>query len=366
MILSKKSLIKKKTLNFLSCARWVFKTTWKISPAIFLGILFLKLLSGAVPAAAAWVGRCLINEIVDASKAGTNDFSLVLPWLLYAFSLAVVAEVTNVGFKILKRRLSDLITLKINFDMIEHSAKLDVSQHEDPDFQDIAGRAKQNSASHFTSFFMQVVQLSSDNLKIIGLISILYIIDPVIVFVSVPVILPYLIFRWSQSKRNYQKEYLRSKKRRWASYFTAITTDLRTLPEIKILNLAPFLLKQYRDLIIQFFQQDRNIYMRGFIGGFFFSLIFLVAFYILFSRIVLGVLSGSLTVGDVALFAGATKQMQNLLTSLADQVNSTIEETLYLDNLKIFFNIQPKIRNIAGKSLVSCKGKVEIKNLIFY
>ncbi len=356
---------KDKAINFLINSRWVLKVSWDTSPGLLLGVVFCKVLNSGMPAALAWVGRCLINAVVDASKGGIISLDPILPWIIYSFCLVLAGESIGIISQFFERRLDEKLHLKIDLDQLEHAAKLDVSWFEDPYFQDVAERAQRNASAHFTGFLQKTINLAANILKCIGLVLILFAIDPIIVLVSVPIVFPFMLFKWHQSKARFNKEYSRATKRRWRSYFVSMLTSQHSVAEIKLLALAPLLINRFRVLAIEFLKEDRKIYTRGFIGNFVFSVIFAVIFYILFGRIAQGVLSGSLTVGDVVLFAGAIGALRGLLNSIAAQASGAVEDTLYVDNLAKFLSVEPVIQKTSGKTFTSSQGEIEIRNLSF-
>jgi len=357
--------IKDKAQDLLANALWVLKISWKASPSMFVGVAICRIISSAMPAALAWIGRCLINAIVDTTKAGFTDMKPILPWLILSFSIVALSAVLDFINQFLRRRLNNVLTLKIDLDTIEHMARLDLSWLEDPDFQDVAQRAKQNSAGHFTGFLTKIFNLITNALKIIGLIVILFAIDPLVVLVMVPIVFPYMLFKWSQSKARFSKEFHRANRRRWASYFATTLTYRQWVPEVKLFKLAPMLIRRYRELVIQFIREDWKILKRGYWGNFIFAILFSIAFYLLFYRVSWRVLAGALTVGDVAIFAGATKTLRDMLTSLAGQVSSAVESTLYIDNLAELLRVEPRITVGPGETFTRCEGNIEFRNVSF-
>jgi len=357
--------IKNKAQNLFGCMKRVLKITWETCPVILSSLFLCNLANSIIPAGIAWVGRCLINAIVDAAKSDAKDFDIIIKWLIIGFTLALLMEFFNFISQFLKRQMQEKITLKIDIDRLNHSSSLDISYFEDPKFQDIAERANQRTATHFFGFIDKMMGLFSNNTKILGLITILLLIDPIIVVVAIPFLLPFILFRWSQSRKSYNKEYDRATKRRWSAYFVSMLTSPRFIPEVKILKLGPLLIRKYKAFAIEFLKEDRLIYIRGIIGTFVFGIIFAFIYYTLFGRIAWRVISGGLTVGDVALFAGATKQLFDIISSLATQVSETLEETLYIDNLIQFLNVKPRIKEGAGKTINNCRGEIEIRNMSF-
>jgi len=64
----------------------------------------------------------------------------------------------------------------------------------------------------------------------------------------------------------------------------------------------------------EFRDRDRRLYLRNFRGSALFALATVTAFFMVFFRVIANVLNGSLTVGDVALFGGATARLRFSLT----------------------------------------------------
>jgi len=328
-------------------------------------MIVCKLISSVFPAAIAWIGRGLINAVVEASKDSGAGLSTIWYWIILSLAVVLLREVIGAGLKFMQRRLNDALHLKIDLDILRHASELDVSWFEDPHFQDVIDRARQNTSAHCSSFLNKMLALGTNILKIVGLVSILIVIDPIIVAVTIPIVLPFMLFKWHQSQARFNKEYSRATKRRWKRYFGSLLTGRQSVAEIKLLKLAPFLIDRYRTLAIEFVTENQRIFTRALIGNFVFSVIFAVTFYLLFGRIAARVLGGDLTVGDVAMFAGAAGALRGLLTSLADQVSGAAEDALFINNLKTFFKIKPRIETASGKSIDGGRGEIAVENVSF-
>lgn len=357
--------LKDKISLFANNAIWVMKVAWGISPLIVSGVIILELIISAVPASLAWSGRCLINAV--AAEIGKADYKFynVMFWLSICLSLALSNEIFSVLSKFFHRWLNEKLSLKIELDLLNHSAALDVASLEDPDFQDVAMRAKQNSSGYVTGFLNNVITLCSTLCKIIGLVFILFWIDPIVVMVITPLVIPFMLFKWSQSKARFNKEYTRATKRRWTNYYSNLLTNRLMVLEVKLLDMAPELIKKFSELKSEFIREDRKIYKREFVGTFLFSSLFAILFYILFARISLNVMENRLTIGDIAIFAGSTRELFNLLSSVATIISGIMEGMLYVENLITFFNRNPEIKNISGVPLTQAKGDIIFNNVWF-
>lgn len=346
-------------------AGWVLRTTWKTSPSLLTGLIVCKLLAAGFPAALAWLGRLIINAVVDALRQGQQSLQPVLPLLGITLAAMIVNEVINLIAQLLNRRLGEVSTLKVELDILNHVSNLDVSWFEDSHFQDLLDRARQNAPSRFASFLNKILNLFANSFKIVGLIGILFIIDPLIVVLTMPLLIPYVVFKLQQSKARFRKEYDRTSKRRWSRYLVSLLTGQGSVYEVKLFSIAPLLVDRYRRLAVEFVDEDRQIYTRGLVGGFIFSAVFALLFYGLYARISWQVLHGRLTVGDIAMFAGAIRAMNDLLDRIAEQLTGAVEDILYIDTLKELFEAQPRIGQKSGKSISEITRGIEFRGVCF-
>jgi ATP-binding cassette subfamily B protein len=117
-------------------------------------------------------------------------------------------------------------------------------------------------------------------------------------------------------------------------------------------------LRQFRD-------RDRKLYLRNFYGSSLFALVTTITFFVVFFRVILKVTNGILTVGDVAVFGGATARLRFSLEGTIRSLSSALEQTLYISNLIEFFNEKPQM--ISGSSLPRSPGQaaIRIENVSF-
>ena len=349
----------------MSSTSWALGLIWSTNAFLALGLVTSSLVRGIVPAGVAIVGRALINAFVDHSGRGGEALEALLPWLGFGFGLAFFEAISPLTEKFFTQRLHDDVNLKITGDILDHAARLDVAFFEDPRRREMIERAQQNPADHFINFVRETQAALTNFLQTISLVAILVLIEPWVLLVLAPSALPYLFFQWRLSRRYYLEEYHRTPKRRWTHYFVSLLTDRHSLTEIKLVGLAPFLIRQFRLLITQFRDQDRSLHRRSLAGSSIFAAVTTVAFYVIFVRVVLKALAGVLTVGDIAIFGGATSRVRFTLEKVIQSISSAMEQTLYISNLIDFLNVKPRIRS--GSNLVRSTGRGEIEfNDVFF
>jgi ATP-binding cassette, subfamily B, bacterial len=163
---------------------------------------------------------------------------------------------------------------------------------------------------------------------------------------------------------SYQIEYERTSKRRWTNYFVKLLTDEQWVPEVKLLHISSLLTDRFHALMTKFREEDRTIYWRTFIGNTFFVVLATIGFYALFVRIAQRVLSGILTVGDVAIYSATTVKLRSNLQGIVLSIRDVREQMLYLNDLQAFLAVKPRVQ-ASGKPVADDNGIIEFQNVSF-
>ena len=349
----------------LKQARWAWKYASAASSRLFLGLVLGTVIASLLPAGLAWAGRGLINAVTQIVTQQLKGIEAAIPWIFLAFGLAASQEIVGALTAYLRTRFDHKLQLKVNTDLLSHAAELDISWFEDPGFQDIAERAQQDTSSHFSGFIDKTLNLTTDVLQVLSLAAILIAVDRMAVVIMLSLILPYGLYRWYFARDRFNKEHARATKRRWSRYFVSLLTGRDTVGEIKISNLAPRLIEQYQRLASGFLAEDRKLYGRDILATALFAVVYLTIFYALFARLVGQVVAGSLTVGDVALFAAAISRIRRVLDSIARSAGGTLEETLYVTNFADLLRVRPRLRDTGRNRAVADRIQIEIHNVSF-
>jgi ATP-binding cassette subfamily B protein len=272
--------------------------------------------------------------------------------------------VAPLAARLCTERLHDDVNLKINSDILRHSEKLELGFFEDPQKRDLIDRAQQNPAEPFMRFILEAQMGATSLLQSILLTAILAAIEPLVLLAMAPFALPYFLFHWRLSKRRYEEEYRRTPQRRWTIYFVSLLTGRHSQAEVRLLNLSPFLQQKFRELMIRFRDRDKKFYQRSFGGSSLFALITTIVFYMIFFRVIVNVINGVLTVGDVAVFGAATARLRFSLELAMRSISAALEQTLYISNLIEFFTQRP---NISGSAVLpsGSRGEIRMRNVSF-
>jgi ATP-binding cassette subfamily B protein len=347
-------------------ARWALNFTWTTNRVLTAALVLIYLAQSILPAAQALATRGVIDAAVRQLRTGKIALGSMGPWLIFAFIATLADGLLRLVQDYNSRRLEDDLNLELNSMILRHAGELDVSFFEDPASQDILFRARQNSAGNLSRFVGLTLSVISNLIQILSLLAIVVAIEPLILIVIVVAAVPYMRFQWNLTRNRYELERSRATKRRWTGYFVSSLTDGNSVPEAKILNLAPMMTAKFRALMSEFRDQDHRLLLRSSRGASMFSIFATTAIYVLFARVALRLLKGTSTMGDLAIFGAAAARLRATVEGEINSVASLQEGMLNISDLREFLASKPRITSSPGAvSRPSYRGAIEFDGVSF-
>lgn len=349
----------------LSNARWAFRICWQTDRRLLLILLFLEILLGFVPAVLAATIRGLVNVMADLLAHESSNRGLIVAWLAVGLAVTLIDVVGNFANNYFMFRLKDELNLRITRDILEHANRLDMAHFEDPAFQDVLARVQNDMAGRFAQFVGRLLTVLGKLIEMITLTLILITIEPLITLVLVGIAIPYLLLQWRLAKSRFQQEFFRITKMRWTSYLVERVTRQEWVAEIKMLNLGPLFVTRFNELMREFRDQNKTIHGRIFVGSSIFAGLSSLLFFLTFGLVSLRVLNGELSLGDLAIYGGATARLRHSLEQAIVSLTAALEQTLYIANLREYLAIEPQLTRQGTLTPAIKKGFISVKNISF-
>ncbi|MCA9662989.1 MAG: ABC transporter ATP-binding protein, partial [Myxococcales bacterium] len=108
---------------------------WTTSRKLTILLALLTLVAGVIPAFTAYVGRWIVDAVVDAA-ASTHDPWQALRWVIIEAGLVVVLVGVQRGISICQSLLRALLGNRVNVMILEKALTLDLIHFEDSEFYD--------------------------------------------------------------------------------------------------------------------------------------------------------------------------------------------------------------------------------------
>ncbi|MGH7709941.1 MAG: ABC transporter ATP-binding protein, partial [Gemmatimonadaceae bacterium] len=144
-----------------------------------------------------------------------------------------------------------------------------------------------------------------------------------------------LMFRWTQQRR--QLDYLRY-----------VGASDETAKEVQLFGLAPWLTERFRRLSESWHAENRALAVRKALVSSGLSLVSTVGYYAAYIIIIARTVSGAITLGSLTFLAMSFARGRDIIQGLLGTLSSIYDESLYLRDLFVFFEMQPTIATMAG------------------
>ena len=351
--------------RMLDVARWSWRYVRQTSPRRLTAVIGLTLVRGGLPAIAILIMRELVNTVAAGIQGEPSATERALLLLAAGLLIAVASGVIGQANRYASRLLQDEVNMQVTLDILEHARLLDIQAFEDPELQDVMERAQQNTGQHVTQFVMRLLAASQKLAESIGLFVILVAIEPWVLAITLPILLPFSFLEWRLARDDFLQEHSRATKRRWTRYFVSLLTNRRMVPEVRLLDLGAMLIERYRLIFEQFLAEDRRLYRRGLLQAIGFALSGSLAFYVVFGRVVLRAIAGGLSLGDVAAFGGGVSRLRGDLEGVVSELTGAMTQTLFVSNLATFLALEPDLQDHGRPLTEPVRGELELRHVSF-
>jgi ATP-binding cassette subfamily B protein len=300
---------------------------WRSSPGKSSALAFLTVLSALLPLAVAYVGKAIVDAVVD------HAYEATIRWVLVELGLVVAQALVQRALTLLRGLLGARLAIDINVMILDKALTLDLRHFEDPEFYDQLTRARREASSRPLSVITQSFQLLQNALTLIGYVALLLSFSRWAVLGLVAAAIPATIAEMRFSSAAFRLKNWRSPDTRRLNYLEYVLANDAHAKEVKIFGLGPLLLSRYRELSNTFYREDSSLARRRATWAYLLSLIGTGAFYACYVAVAAATVKGQLTLGDMTLYVVAFRQGQQAFQSSLAAIGNMYEDNLYMSNL---------------------------------
>lgn len=346
-------------------ARWAIARARRRHHRLFVTHVAVMLAQSVIPAGIALAIQHLVDSITRVATHPELGTGLVFLWVAVAFAVSLAEVLAGAGSRYLDQRWVDETNLDVTNEVLGHAATLELQYFEDPAFQDTMSRLQSGVARNFSAFVSRIFGLANHVLQMLTLLAILTVIEPLVLMALVVVALPYLGFQWRLVRSRYGEEIRRTRRVRWTNYFVHQLTSHEAVPETKLLGLAPLFLGKFRTLMGGLRDENRAFQARVLRIGSLFAGLTTLAFFGTFLRVAFRATTGQVTLGQVAIYGGATARLRSALEQTIDALTATFEHGMHVGALREFLALRPRPEPTDGPDLAGARGLVEVRDVTF-
>jgi ATP-binding cassette subfamily B protein len=335
----------------------LLRMVWETEPRYVVGILLLRIVRAIVPLAVLWVGKLIVDEVVQAvTVVGAGG---PIPWVRLAELLALELGIALVGeglsrvSALLESLLGDLFANRTSVELMRHSATLDLEQFENAEIYDRLERARRQTVNRIGLFTLLLATVQ-DLITLVTLSVALAVYVPWLLLLLLVAVLPSLLGETHFASLGYSLLYSWTPERRQLDYLRYIAASDVSAKELKLFGLSDFLVGRYDRLSQEFYQANKALSVRRSLVSSLLAAVGTLGYYAAYAVIIyLTVVghrspAGVFTIGVLTFLAGSFRQSRDLIQRVLLSLSQIFEQSLYLDDLFSFLALEPRIRPSAG------------------
>jgi ATP-binding cassette subfamily B protein len=325
----------------------LLRLVWQTHRSYTVAMIVLRLVRSVVPVAGLWVAKLIIDQVVMLAK--TPGASLTPLWRVVAFELGivVVGEFLARASALVESLLGDLFSNAMSVRLMRHAAILDLAQFEDPEFYDHLERARRQTTARIGLIAM-LLAMVQDVLTLATLAAALIVHNPWLLLLLTVAILPSFLGETHFAALSYSLLFSRTPERRELDYLRYVGASDKTAKEVQMFGLAGWLTDRYAALAARYYEENKALSIRKGVVSALLSLIGTVGYYGAYVTILMGAVAGAITIGTLTFLASAFSRSRDLIQRLLLSASDIYEQSLYLKDLFVFFEMQPQIASRVG------------------
>ncbi|MGB8931869.1 MAG: ABC transporter ATP-binding protein, partial [Anaeromyxobacteraceae bacterium] len=303
-------------------------------------IALLTLVVALLPAALAYVGKLIVDGVVEAARAGAPAATeRVLRLVAVELGLMAVQLAAGRGLTLRRDLLRAALGNVVNERILEKALTLELRHFEDPDVYDKMQNARREASSRPLSLVSQLFGIAQGLVTLAALSGLLWRLSPASVLVIVGASIPAFLAEAKLSAESFKLWTWRAPEGRKLNYMEWVLTRDSHVKEVKLFDLGPLILGRYRALFAKFFAEDRRLAVRRMWTGLLFGLVSLGAFYAMYALMASRAAAGAISLGDLTLYIVVFRQGQQSVQAVLAAVGGMYEDALFMTNLFGFLRL---------------------------
>jgi ABC-type multidrug transport system fused ATPase/permease subunit len=311
----------------------VWQTDWRLTVALAL----LTLVAGLLPAAVAYVGKLIVDAVVQAAQSGlTVDRRAALMYLALEAVLVAVLAGARQGLGLCQSLLRVLLGQRVNLMILDKAQTLPLTYFEDSEFYDKMTQARREASSRPLSMVNRTFGVVQDLLSLLTFGGLLLQFSGWAVALLAVATLPAFVAETQFAGQAFRLFKWRSPETRQQTYLEALLAREDFAKEVKLFGLGPLLMQRYQDIFQRLYAEDRNLTVRRSGWSYGLGLLSTASFYLAYCWIVLEAIAGSISLGELTMYLTVFRQGQTTFASTLTAIGGMYEDGLYLANLYEF------------------------------
>jgi ATP-binding cassette subfamily B protein len=317
---------------------------WETSPPLLTASVLLRLCRALLPVATLWVGKLILDAVVDHVSRGAGDWARIWKLVALEIALAILSDVLGRANTLCDSLLGDRFTNRISVRLMRHAAALDLAAFEDPAVHDKLERARRQTTGRL-GMLASLLGVCQDAVSLASLSAGLIWFSPWLMILLVAAVIPTFLGEAHFSALAYSVLYRRTPQRRHLDYLRLLGAGAQSAKEIKMFGLGAYLAERYRRLSDEIYNEGRGLAFKRAGLGSALNLVSSGGYYGAYAVVLLRTLAGTITIGTFVFLTGSFARSRQYIDKILSNFNDVAEQALFLKDLFEFFEMEPAIRS---------------------
>ena len=306
-------------------------------------MMVLRVVRSVVPVATFWVGKLIIDSVI-AARAGNGSLTQVWRYLALELGIVLTGELLARASSLVESLLGDLFSNAMSVRLMEHAAKLDLAQFEDPEFYDHLERARRQTVGRIALLTL-LLSMSQDALTLLTLAGALIAYSPWLLLLLAIAVIPSFLGETHFASLGYSLLFRWTPERRQLDYLRYVGASDKTAKEVQMFGLAPWITERYATLSQRFYEENRALSIRRGLVSALLSILGTIGYYAAYIIILLHAVRGEITIGMLTFLAASFARGRDVIQSILMSASNVYEQALYLRDLFVFLDMRPTIES---------------------
>ena len=348
--------------GFWATIIWCLALSWKTSKLYTIIRIAADIVTPLLAIVAAFVGKHILDLLSGSLvvAAPTNALLLLFAGLLV---IALVRLISQKATQYSQAMQSDMINGQISLDMMNRSLTADLEYFDNPEYYDRLKSASQDSMA-VSYILWNVLSCISSSVAFIGAFAVLFQANPLYGFIMMAAAVPASIAAAKYTKLLYVLSLEQVNEHRQMYYCQHISSEKAFAQDIRLYGAGQRLQERYRRIWSALFTKRKGMTRKRSVLTGLLECLPEIVVVLIGVDIAFGVLGGTNTVGDYALFTGLAGQLWGSINMFSSSSLQIYDNKLKIENIKKLDTFQNKVID-DGKMPLSGVDSITFENISF-
>ncbi|MBN2536993.1 ABC transporter ATP-binding protein [candidate division WOR-3 bacterium] len=321
------------------------RLVWSSAPGWATANLLLVLFQGLLPLA----GLYLLKQVIDAlqsaiaSPAGAAGFRPVLLWVALAAGAALLTALARALAELTRQAQALVLTDRVTDVLHGRSIAADLGYYEDPRYHDSLHRAQGEALHRPAGIVGGLIQVGQALISLAGVAGLLFAFNPLLALALLALALPGALVQVAFARRRFRFEQEQTENERRAQYYHWLLTGTPHARELRLFGLGTLFRKRFRGLRDRL-RAGRLALTRRRVGfGLLVQFATTLAIFAALGFVAHQAYRGAITIGGLVMYFSAFQLAVGSFSSVLGGLAGLYEDSLFLDNLYRFLDLEPQV-----------------------